>query len=378
MKFLDLFNEIQKGNFALTDEAIYASIQNKDELIPLYGGNKEHTFTDRRVSISAKTKKCIPITIFSGEGIIISLDGSAGSMTYKNGEKFALNHHAGFITIKDSAKDKVSLEYFAVFFQNFYRSLSVSDGSKTLSLNQIYSEEIELPPYNIQLNIIGSIRKPLQRLKILIDLKRQYLDLLEKEIAFEYKAYQAHNIPICECIDYISGSSSFTEEKNYLRLCDEGIGYKLLTGATNQKNEIVVLNRELNKSIFVDNFGLLVTRKGKAGYTTFLKPGKYALNDDAYILYQKSDSKYEIDLKWLSIQYRTTFLEYASSSDNGTWNMTGFFKHTIIDIPHMSEQKRVVMLFERLEQRIDSIEALEYKFNGVLSKEIALGDLLAL
>ena len=42
MKFLDVFNEIDKGNYALTDEAIYASLQNGDELIPLYGGNKEH------------------------------------------------------------------------------------------------------------------------------------------------------------------------------------------------------------------------------------------------------------------------------------------------------------------------------------------------
>ena len=55
MKFLDVFNEIDKGNYALTDEAIYASLQNGDELIPLYGGNKEHKMTDRRISVSAKT-----------------------------------------------------------------------------------------------------------------------------------------------------------------------------------------------------------------------------------------------------------------------------------------------------------------------------------
>ena len=115
MKFLDVFNEIDKGNYALTDEAIYASLQNGDEFIPLYGGNKEHKMTDRRISVSAKTKKGATIKIFSGEGIIISLDGSAGSMTYKNGEKFALNHHAGFITLRKDAVDKVNLEYFSLF-----------------------------------------------------------------------------------------------------------------------------------------------------------------------------------------------------------------------------------------------------------------------
>lgn len=57
MKFLDVFNEIEKGNYSLTDEAIYASLQNNDELVPLYGGNKEHRTTERQISISAKTKK---------------------------------------------------------------------------------------------------------------------------------------------------------------------------------------------------------------------------------------------------------------------------------------------------------------------------------
>ena len=102
MKFLDVFNEIDKGNYALNDEAFFASFENGDELLRFYGGNKEHKMTDRRISVSAKTKKGATIKIFSGEGIIISLDGSAGSMTYKNGEKFALNHHAGFITDRKS------------------------------------------------------------------------------------------------------------------------------------------------------------------------------------------------------------------------------------------------------------------------------------
>lgn len=91
MRFLDVFNEIQKGDYALTDEAVYHSLQNGDELIPLYGGNKSHNRTDRKISITAKTKKGVPITVFWGEGIIISLDGSAGSMTYKCNEQFSLD-----------------------------------------------------------------------------------------------------------------------------------------------------------------------------------------------------------------------------------------------------------------------------------------------
>lgn len=83
--------------------------------------------------------------------------------------------------------------------------------------------------------------------------------------------------------------------------------------------------------------GLLVTRNGKAGQTPYLPEGKYTINDHAYILFPKENSPYEIDLRWLALQYRSQFFQYASSADNGTWNMTGFFKYTKIDIPQLDE-----------------------------------------
>lgn len=182
MKFLDVFNEIEKGNYALTDEAIYASLQNNDTLIPLYGGNKEHNSTDRKISISARTKNGVPITVFSGEGIIISLDGSAGSMTYKNGERFALNHHAGFITLRGNALEMVDLEYFSIFLQNFYREMGVSDGSKTLSLTQIYAEEFDLPDYSVQKRVLASLKAIKRKLLSIERIEEQYRNLLLKEI----------------------------------------------------------------------------------------------------------------------------------------------------------------------------------------------------
>lgn len=372
MRFLDIFNEIQKGNYALTDEAIYSSIKNGDQLIPIYGGSKEHNTTERRVSISAKTKKGTPITVFSGEGIIISLDGSAGSMTYKNGEVFALNHHAGFITVRDTAKEKVCLEYFAMFFQNFYRSLSVSEGSKTLSLEQIYSENIDLPSYDLQIKIINKINIVHSKLVNLSLLKQKYVNMLNKEVVFPYQQYQDKNVSINRCLDYLSGTSGVTEEKNYLRLRSNGKIYDLLTGATTKPPQKIVISDEDSIKRFVNKEGLLVTRKGKAGITRYLPAGKYVLNDDAYILFQKEGNNYEINLKWLAIQYRESFLKFSSSADNGTWNMTGFFKHTKIDIPSIEEQLYLVKIYEKLEQRISAIQRIESHFNDIVSKEISI------
>ena len=375
MKFLDVFNEIDKGDYALTDEEVYASLQNGDELIPLYGGNRDHRTTERKISISAKTKKGIPITVFSGEGIIISLDGSAGSMTYKNGEKFALNHHAGFITLRKEAIGKVNLEYFSIFLQKFYREMGVSDGSKTLSLTQIYAEEFTLPDWKVQNNILRSLRAVKDKLNVLEILKKEYDSLAKKELTLDYQEYQGKAIDISTCIDYMSGNAGLTEECIYQTLQNNAEHYQVLSSATEDNTMMgeipmcVINNRKLK--VFEGKEGLLVTRNGKAGNTKYLSKGKYTINDNAYILYVREDSPFTINLQWLSLQYKQDFLSYASNSDNGTWNMTGFFSHTKIDIPAYSEQLLLVRKYQILQRRIEAIKRIEDAYAKLVAKEIA-------
>lgn len=375
MKFLDVFNEIKKGDYALTDEAVYHSLQNGDKLIPLYGGNKSHGRTDRKISVTAKTKKGIPITVFSGEGIIISLDGSAGSMTYKCNEQFSLNHHAGFITLRNNAADKVCLEFFALYMQNFYKNLSVSDGSKTLSLEQIYSEEFDLPNFSTQKSILTKLTRTKNLLDILQKMEESYLSLLEKEIICDYKNYQAKDIPLSSCIDYLSGNPGLTEEFMYQMQQGESERYAVLSSATEERTmmgtiPLCNINNKLLK-IFEGKEGLLVTRNGKAGQTRFLPSGRYTINDHAYILFVKETSPFLIDLRWLALQYRPRFLQYSSSADNGTWNMTGFFKHTKIDIPFISEQQAVINRYLPIESRIEEIREVIKTYEILLTKKVS-------
>lgn len=374
MRFLEVFNEIEKGNYALTDESVYASIQNGDEFISLYGGNKDHRSTDRRISVSAKTLKGTPITVFTGEGIIISLDGSAGSMTYKNNERFALNHHAGFITAREDATERVNLEFFAIYLQNFYRNLSVSDGSKTLSLTQIYNEEFNLPTYDVQCRALKGLRGTASKIEQLLQIKAKLKALVEKEFSVNYRSFQAKGVPISRCIDYMSGNTGLTEEAIYHTLQLETERYDVLSSATEERTMMgkvpmcMIEGRALK--VFENKPGLLVTRNGKAGQTRFLNPGKYTINDHAYILFEKENSPYKIDLRWLGIQYRRSFLSFASSSDNGTWNMTGFFRYTSLDIPNLDEQVALVKEVEKIQRQIDGIDTIICRFSSLLSKEI--------
>lgn len=182
-KFLDVFNPIEKGNFALTEEAMYKSIQYRGEFIPVWGGNQDHIKPDRYIPEKGRTSKNCPITIFEGEGIIISLDGSAGSMTYKKGERFALNHHAGFAVVRDDAKDKIIPSFFALFYQDQLREASLSEGSKTLTLDQIYSLDFEVPNIDVQKEIMSKIKPLLAKKSQLQKIHLNIEDLFSKKIS---------------------------------------------------------------------------------------------------------------------------------------------------------------------------------------------------
>jgi len=375
-KFLELFEPIQKGDFGLTDEAIYKSIENEGDFIPIWGGNKSHSIIDRLVSKSAKTKQNVSITIFAGEGIIISLDGSAGSMTYKSDGCFSLNHHAGFFKVKEDAKQEVLPEFFALFYQAQFTAASVSEGSKTLTLDQVYLMEFDLPSFDVQKVIMGKIH-PLsfKKQKIIKTLGR--IDSLKQKIlSSSYHSYQTKGMPISNVLGYLSGNSGLTEEVIYQQIDNSEARkhYEVLSSSTIDRTKMGIVPRFKMKNDFINVFedkeGILTIRNGRAGQTYYLRPGKYTLNDHAYILFLKNQCPYKISLKWLMFQYKDAFLDYVSSSDNGTWNMTGFFENVIIDIPSYSEQIVVVKKYERLGQIEEKLNGVEAKIEDIFMKQI--------
>lgn len=374
MKFLDIFNPIEKGSHGLADEAIYGSIINSEVMIPLYGGNSQHNYTERYIAKKTMTVDGTEANVFSGEGIVISLDGSAGCMTYKSGELFSLNHHAGFITLNESGKDKVNLRFFSLFMQNHYKALSVSDGSKTLSLSQIYSDDFSLPSKETQDRVIEMIETVMPKVDYLIRLRENLDSILQKHLSIAYKKYQKRNIRIKDCIDHSGGTAGLTEEFIYSTLLIPGEKYKVRSSSTSDDTLIGYVPQckigDSDIKINARSETLLVARNGNAGQAEYLVNERYAINDHAYILFVKEDCPYRIHLKWLSIQYREEFLSYASSSDNGTWNMTGFFNHVVIDIPDYDEQLKIVRLYEKAEIIKSKINQLTDKLSVLLNKEI--------
>lgn len=86
------------------------------------------------------------------------MDGSAGYMTYKSGgQRFTLNHHAGFFRSNIVYEPQINLQFFSIFYQKQLQELSVSEGSKTLTQDQLYQEDFEIQTYEDQIKIMDKI-----------------------------------------------------------------------------------------------------------------------------------------------------------------------------------------------------------------------------
>jgi len=162
---------------------------------------------------------------------------------------------------------------------------------------------------------------------------------------YVYTGYQARDVPASTLFRVISGNSGLTEEYLYSLLLHDGEKkYRLLTGSMDVTSAIRIheCQHPKNSAKLITVYSgeaIHVVRKGKAGHVNYLEPDDYTLNDDAYLLVDKKTHGYEVSWKWLAIFHPQVFREYASSSDNGTWNMTGFLKHATFDIPLYKEQR---------------------------------------
>lgn len=375
MKFLDMFESIQKGNFGLTDEAIYKAIQQDGIFIPVYGAYQEHLSPFRFIPENGRTKYNEPITVFEGEGIIINFDGiSAGRMTYKENEKFALNHHTGFFKIKKEAKRTIIPEYFSIFYQKQLQGASVSSDQKTLTVDTIYFTDFDVPVYETQLEIMVKI-KPLLLMKAkLCDMLEKIYSTKTKTLTKEYNKYQAKDVTISKIVDCLSGNSGLTEEEIYQNIRTDGQRYMVLSSSTHEETLLGEIPQcQINGEplhVFEGKDGILVARNGKAGETLFLKKGFYAITDHAYILSLREDCEWRVSLKWLLIQYRQTFLDYTSSSDNATWNMTGFFKNVKVNIPYYDQQLAVLEGYNQLEELELRIIYITEKIFALLKRQV--------
>lgn len=367
------------GNSGLTEEYIYSKIQeSQDKKHRLLTGSTD--FTDaqcihkfRHPKNSAKS-----ISTIEGKPIIhVVRKGKAGHVAYFEKGNYTINDDAYLLYLRDDCPYRVSLKWLMYTLKPDFLEYATSSDNGTWNKTRFFKNvALSLPLFDEQNKIVKQYERLEQLHKSIENLRHKIDDLKNKMLIIDYSNFQVKDIPISKVLDCMSGNSGLTEEMIYQKSQVDGLRYTVLSSSTTEETRLgeipICYINDTRLKVFEDREGILVIRNGKAGTTFFLEKDKYTINDHAYILSLKENIKHEILLKWLMVQYRKDFLEYSSSSDNGTWNKTGFFKNMKIDLPSIDEQKKVLKVYEKLEQLEKKIDNLKNKIESLFAKQISV------
>lgn len=362
MKLNSIFRIIQ--GHQITDEDIYKSIGLGN--IPIYtSGNEIKGYWDKAI-ITQSDLPCIsyPSKANSGEAFV-------------QYDIFDANNTAVLVPLPEW-RERIVLEWAASKLSNIFLRITTSKEGVSYLNREIVSElDFEVPDKKIQEQELKTISE-LKNTKLCCDKILSYIQSVNNlTLAVEYQKYQATGVPASELLSCISGNLGLTEEYIYSLInTGEERKYKLLTGSMDVHNALMIPmcpdphNPDINIRVYRGE-GIHVVRKGKAGYINYLPYDNYASNDDAYILQKKGNCKLDVSLDWLANTHRALFYEYATKSDNGTWNKSAFFQHATFNIPDKAEQDTTIAKILALKKIENKLIALNAAIVSVLNKETA-------
>lgn len=183
----------------------------------------------------------------------------------------------------------------------------------------------------------------------------------------------------------MSGNPGLTEEFIYKRLARKDVLFEVLSSATTGVTKmgfipICTLDNGRILSTFEGKQGILIARNGKAGHMTYLEPGRYTINDHAYILSLKDKFKEHFGitnptiekqfLMWFICTQQSLLYSFASNTDNATWNKSSFLKASIV-IPTNDRIEEIAVLYQESLQVIAAAQRVIDRANSLLSKQIA-------
>lgn len=360
MKLNSIFQIIQ--GHQITDEEIYQSIGLGN--IPIYTSSNE---------IKGYWDKAI---ITDGDLPCISYPSKANSgEAFVHDKVFDANNTAILVPLPEW-RNRIILEWVALKLANIFLRVATSkEGVSYLNKDIVNELDFEVPDITIQQKELIAVSE-LKDLKMNCNKILGYIKHINNlTLTVEYQKYQAMGVPANEIFSSISGNSGLTEEYIYSLININGEKkYKLLTGSTEVLNTLMIPlcphPHNPNKPIRTyQGEGIHVVRKGKAGYINYLPHDNYALNDDAYMLTKRGSCELDISLDWLANTHRSLFYEYATQSDNSTWNKSAFLKHAPFNIPNKIEQDTVMNKIMALRNIENRLIALNNTIVSILKRE---------
>lgn len=146
---------IRKGNTGLTEAVMYAGHDASG--VPVYGGGVGNPANF--IARGCKTAGGKLVTVFDAPAIVLSMDGSSGSMRVIESGSFACNHHA---VVLQPRQDAPSLEIVIQQAEARLKALaSNKSGSATLTMGTVKSLLITWPKDTEKADRIRAARKKL-------------------------------------------------------------------------------------------------------------------------------------------------------------------------------------------------------------------------
>jgi hypothetical protein len=150
---------IEKGDTELTEATIYKHIDAKNGL-PVYGGGSGAPRF--KAGKGLKRLNGEAATLFDGPALVVSMDGSSGTIQVIEQGSFFCNHHGAVLKPKDAS---MSLWCFAQLAESTLKRLaSNKEGSATLTKPSLESVSVRLPKEVLISNAIEKRRKELTAL----------------------------------------------------------------------------------------------------------------------------------------------------------------------------------------------------------------------
>ena len=373
MKISDAFDYFP-GNHGLTEELIYSwQPTNEKESNPIFSGSKDNILPIGYIQNNAKNNKEKDITFFKGECLILTKDGSAGLLTYKNDGGFTLNHHACILKIKCGWENKIDLEWFAYQYQKrFYQYVTSKSDNGVFSTEWFDKIDFIIPDYDVQLKLKDK-KNNLNLLSKFI--RKSQNNLRQLTTNRKTELVEDKNCKIKEIFNFKGGNSGLTEDFSYNNQpSSEDEKIPILSSATLNSNLMGYLSKSAkpnNKKLKIFNGEcVLIARNGYAGTMTYLDNYEFTINDHAYVLIPKKEWKNKINLRWFIFQYQELFYNIVTSkSDNATFNKTYAEKQKVI-IPDKDFQDKIAEKLLKIDHLIEELERINEQIEKLLFCEI--------
>ncbi|WP_095759582.1 restriction endonuclease subunit S [Ligilactobacillus salivarius] len=158
----------------------------KNGEIPFINGsnlkNDKITITDNTKYINDEEYRKIYVNL-NQSTILMSLNGTLGNLAkYRSNEKISLGKSAGYISlITKDIYDFVYISLKSPMFKAYYSKKATRTTIKNISLKDIRSTPIPLPPLAEQKRIVAKVEECMQAIKIIEDSSKEY-EKLENQL----------------------------------------------------------------------------------------------------------------------------------------------------------------------------------------------------